>query len=318
MTRRKAPKNLSLYRAVYVPNARTLQQYLNAACEAVASLDQREVAHPSLGTLRINHHMMERDGLFIHLIAKVTGESASTVTEVRGARNDNEALLPPPANRSFKNADLFALIRGNHLTICTDGVRVPAFEYYLKNFLPQAGQSNNSVMFEIKNVQNAGTVAILQRGGVKEIKLTGTLFNATVERLQGGVGPLHSMSGVVKNLKDQLASVFEKDESDDLAEHADQLQVEVVVKARGGSRAEEVVLQKMESVGIELLDDLDNDVGYQIKTNNNKTITPGEMVIHYPVVLERGESSNSLYRGDVFDKLVEAMSKFEREGDLEL
>lgn len=318
MTRRKAPKNLSLYRAVYGANARTLQQYLNAACEAIVALDQREVAHPSLGTLRINHHSVDRHGLFVHLIAKVTGESASTVTEVRGARNDSEALLPPPANRSFKSADLFALLKGNHLAICTDGVRVPAFEYYLKNFLLQAGQSNNSIVFEIKNVQNAGTVAILQRGGVKEIKLTGTLFNATVERLQEGIGPLHSLSGVVKNLKDQLASVFEKDENEDLAEHADQLQVEVVVKARGGSRAEEVVLQQMEHVGIEMLDDLDNDIGYQIKTNNNKTITPGEMVIHHPVVLERGESSNSLYRGDVFDKLVEAMTKFEREGDLEL
>lgn len=318
MARRKAPKNLSLYRAVYGANARTLQHYVNAACEAVVALDRREVGHPSLGTLRINHHLQDRNGLFVHLIAKVTGEAAATVTDVRGARSDTEILLPPPANRSYKNADLFALIKGNSIVVCTDGVRVPALEYYLKEFLLQAGQSNNSVVFSIHNVQNVEAVRVLQRGGVKEIKLTGTLFNATVERLQDDVGPLHSLSMVVRNLQDQLASVFEKDENPDLAQHADQVQVEVVVKARGGVRAEEVVLQKMEDVGIDLLDDLDAGVSYQIKTKNNKTVTPGELVVHFPVVLERGEHSNALPRADVLAKLIDAITKFERDGDLEL
>jgi len=318
MKRRKAPKNLTLYRAVYGTNARALQHYVNAACEAITALDQREVAHPTLGTLRINWHSQDRNGLFVHLIAKVSGEAASTVTDVRGARNDSEALFPPPLNRSFKNADLFALIKGNHLVICTDGVRVPAFEYYLKNFLPNAGQSNNSVVFEIKNVQNAETVAILQRGGVKEIKLTGTLFNATAERLQRDVGRLRTLPTVVRNLKDQLASVFQTDEDEDLAEHSDQVQVEVVIKARGGSRAEDVVLQKMEDIGVNLLNEDDNDVIYQIKTNNNKTVTPDELVVHYPVVLERGERSNAIPRTEVFDKLVVALDQFEDDGDLEL
>jgi len=95
------------------------------------------------------------------------------------------------------------------------------------------------------------------------------------------------------------------------------MQVEVIVKARGGSRAEDVVLRKLEDAGIALVEDVDA-VGYEIMTNNNKRMTPGELVVFHPVVLQRGEGSNSLQRTEVFGKLIEAMTRFEREGDLEL
>ncbi|TKR28754.1 hypothetical protein [Mycobacterium tuberculosis] len=74
----------------------------------------------------------------------------------------------------------------------------------------------------------------------------------------------------------------------------------------------------MEDIGVNLLNEDDNDVIYQIKTNNNKTVTPDELVVHYPVVLERGERSNAIPRTEVFDKLVVALDQFEDDGDLEL
>lgn len=320
MARRRAPKNFNLLRAVYKTSARTLQHYLNSACDAVPRLDEREVAHPTLGTLRINHHQLDRNGLSIHLVAKYTGEAAATVADQRGVQADDDVHVPPPSRRAFKTADLFALVRGNHLVVCSDGVRYQALEYYLKNFLPLGAQSNASVMFSIERVANTDAVATLTRGGVKEIKLSGTLFNATVDRL-ARLAPQQedrSLNGAISRFKDHLAAVFGKDEDDAFAEHADELQVEVVVKARGGVRADEAVLSKLEDVGIDLLDDVDNDIGYVIKTNDSKEIRGKDLVITHRLALERTENGNSLVRHEVYDKLAEALGIFTREGDLEL
>lgn len=275
------------------------------------------MAHPTYGTLRINAHLLDRAGLFVHLVAKYQGEAASTVVDSPRAETDVEAPHPPPANRSYKNADLFSLIKGNHLVVCTDGARVSALEYYLKHFLVTAGQSNNSVLFAIKHVQNVDTVAVLQRGGVQEIKLTGTLYSATVDNIQNSAAmQMWSMPGVMRNFQDHLAAVFGKDDDAEIEDNSDQLQVEVTVKARGGTRANGAVLRKMEDVGLGVIEESDG-ISYEIKSKN-KTITAQEMVVFDPVVLLRGEQSNSLQRTEVFDKLVQAMEKFEREGHFEL
>lgn len=320
LKRRKAPKNLNLLRAAYRTNARSLQQYLTAACDVVPDLSAREVAHPTMGTLRINHHQVDRNGLSIHLVAKYSGEAAATVADTRGIRADDDVHVPPPERRAFKSADLFALIRGNNVVVCTDGIRHQALEYYLKNFLQVGRQSNASVMFTLERVANTAAVATLTRGGVKEIKLTGTLFNATVDLLsqQAPPGGSRTLNEAVANLKAHLAAVFGKDEDEEFAEHSDELQVEVVVKARGGIRADGSVLSKLEEVGIDLLDELDQDVGYVIKTNDNKIVRGKDLVIIHPVQLERTEGGNSLVRHEVYDKLAEALATFTREGDLEL
>ncbi|PPU51702.1 hypothetical protein XarbCFBP6827_08895 [Xanthomonas arboricola] len=120
----------------------------------------------------------------------------------------------------------------------------------------------------------------------------------------------------MRNFQDHLAAVFGKDDDAEIEDNSDQLQVEVTVKARGGTRANGAVLRKMEDVGLGVIEESDG-ISYEIKSKN-KTITAQEMVVFDPVVLLRGEQSNSLQRTEVFDKLVQAMEKFEREGHFEL
>lgn len=320
MPRRKAPKRVQLMRAAYAGTGPTLQTYLTKALQELPVLSDREVAHPSHGTLRINQENIDRNGTFIHLVAKVAGEQASTVGEGRRLVRDAEVPVAPPEGRSFKNADLFALIRGNHLVICTDGIRYQVLEYYLRNFFVAADLNNRAAQFEIEKIANLDAVAKLQRGGVNEIQIDGTLYAATVNGLRRAraLAVNRSLANVAETLVDGLAAVFGKDQDEEFAEKSENLLVKLIIKADGGSRSEEVVLNKLESIGIDLLDELGNDFTYTIKTNDHKIITSNEVLVSKPVMLERLEEQNSLSYVEVWDALAVAMSDFDRNGDLEV
>ncbi|HVI24578.1 MAG TPA: hypothetical protein VM576_00050 [Xanthomonadaceae bacterium] len=307
-------------RAAYAGGGPTLQTYVSRALQNLPVLGDREVAHPSHGTLRINQETSDRNGAFIHLVAKVAGEQASTVGEGRRLVRDAELPVAPPVGRSFKNADLFALIRANHLVICTDGIRYQVLEYYLKNLFEKAQLNNRAAQFEIEKIANVDAVAKLQRGGVNEIQIDGTLYSATVNHLRRAqpIGANRSLANVARTLADQLAAVFGKDQDEEFAERSENLLVKLTIKADGGSRSEEVVLNKLENIGIDLLDELGNDFTYTIKTNDHKVIRSDEVLVSKPVILERLEEQNSLSYVEVWEALAGAMNEFERNGDLEV
>lgn len=320
MARRKAPKRIRLQRAAYMAGAMTLEVYLDRAIAATPRLQDREIAHPVHGTLRINQYRRDANGALLQLVAKQPGELASTVGEAPNLRTDAEVPVAAPTGRSFKSADLFALIRGNNILICTDGIRHQVLEHYLKAFFVKSAVSNRAVLFEIEKVGNAGAIDRIQRSGVKEIRLDGTLYAATMDRMRrqkASSKSALSLPNAYAWLTDHLSAVFEKDDGDDFAQKAENMQVRVVIRAEGGSRGEEVILNQLESAGIDLVEEAPEGVDYTIVTKDGVEIRSEEINLSRPVVLERLDAQNSLSFLDVWDKLVATADEFERSGDLE-
>ncbi|MCY1302705.1 hypothetical protein D9M70_523810 [compost metagenome] len=140
------------------------------------------------------------------------------------------------------------------------------------------------------------------------MRLEGTFYAATreLDGDQGATGVARSWKAFANGIK----SFFEEEVADDhqrrlLAERWADLNMTTIIKAEGGSRAEEVVLNSMEAVGRDLLREVPEGVDVTVVTRNNTEIRGSELVLVKNVRLLRRENTNDLATDEVWRKLDE-------------
>lgn len=307
---RPARKRIHYLRAVFAQGARgniKFETMIANALQALPNMARTEVPIASHGVLAIRTRQPGRGRLKLAIGAGAPGESMSTMGLRVRAQTDAEVAEAPPENRAFKTADAFCLVSGDEVLLLVEGMRVSVVENYLSQLLAKANQPAGHSAFELRPVGDQDQEAILSDEGVKELKLSGTAYQAEAELNRVEYGD--TAEGIIFRLwaetKDRVRSLLAEQienerERQVLADHWADLNITTTIQAKGGSRAEPVVLESMQNAGLELIDESPDNVTVTLVTEKGTTISGSSLVLGKFVNLSRNDERNDLPYIDVF------------------
>lgn len=322
---RPARKRIHYLRAVFARGARRggidFETMIANALDALPTMARTEVVIANHGILAIRSRQPGRGRLKLAIGAGAPGESMSTMGLRVRAQTDTEVAELPPENRAFKTADAFCLISVDEVLVLVDGMRVSAVQKYLSQLLAKADQPAGHSAFELRAVGDQDQEAILADEGVKEVRLSGTAYQAEDELARVEYG--NSSEGIIFQLweetKDRVRSLLSEQTENNrqreiLAEHWADLNITTTIKAKGGSRAEPVVLDSMQGAGQELVEERPDNVRVTLVTQNNTEISGTSLVLGKYVNVSRNDECNDLPYMDVFLKLEQYQSELIQQG----
>lgn len=319
MSRRPAPKRIHYVRAVYGqgvdPNT-NFEILVRRAIRRLGSMANTQIEISSLGLVAVRQRQLETP-LYLAIGAGSPNEAMSTMGIGVSAVGDVDVTEAPPEARAFKHADAYILIENNDLLIVVDGgVRVETVEVYLRLLLQKDRAAANIATFSFRKAANLEKERVIAQEGIKEMRLEGTFYAATRE-LNNDQG-LTGLAGGWQRFTNGVKTLFEEEVNDNqrqlLAERWADLNITTIIKAEGGSRAEEVVLDSIEAVGRDLLQEVPDGVEVTVITRNNTEIHGSELVLVKNVSLRRRENKNDLATDEVWRKLNEYRLELREKG----
>lgn len=312
MSRRIATKQIHYVRATYNANnlpSQNFEALLRKAMRKLGSMKETEIVIPKLGIASVRNRRVKKDeSVLLAIGAGTPGESMTTLGLKVASLEDTDATSMPPDDRAFKLSDAFLLVEENDILLITDGqLRTGSVATYLRMLFEKSNLEPSASAFSFKKVSNQDKQKVLEAEGIKEMHLDTTMHRATREldfKNTENVGS--RLRGFVAGVKDLFAEEAENSSEQDfqrLSENWDQLQVSTIIKAKGGSRAEDIVLKTIEAVGCDVLDEASNDVDVKVVTQKGTTIHLAEIISMKSVRLRRRKNANDLVQLEVYDEL---------------
>lgn len=315
MSRRPVTKPIHYVRATYNPNSApkgTLESLLRRAMRRLGSMQETEIAMSHLGVVSVRHRKVSTgEPVQLAIGAGTPGEHMTTMGLRVIGEYDTDKTSNPPNDRAFKLSDAYLLIEGNDILLITDGhIRAPSVAAYLRALLDKADLEAAASAFELKKVTNQEKQRVLATEGIKEIHLKTNMYRAThdldfvADARPSGLGArMKGFISIVKDLFAEEAQNSSEQKLQELAENWDHLQVSTVIKAEGGSRAEQIVLETMEAVGSDVLDELSDGVDVTVITLKGTKIHMSEVTPVKKAKLFRRDNANDLMHLEVFKVL---------------
>ena len=298
-------KRMHYVRAVFsdaVPaQSRNLQKNLRAALTALPNVADTQCVLNPIGVGTVRFRSVTNNRIQIAIAGGKPGDAMSTFGHVNTATDADQAINPPPA-RAYKIADAFSSVVDNEVLVCVDGaMRVPSFERYLKSLLQQANVAGNVSAFEFRPVTDLATQEVIDREGVKEIVVHSVARKATQVLAA-------SPAGIVESFKAKLRALFLEAADDDAARqvmsaHFAELQIEMHIKPKGGSRAEPVLLEAMASLAPEF-DELPDDAFLTVVTEQGSRIRGSNIKLGGWADIPRQHGRNDLYYQNAWAALI--------------
>lgn len=326
MARRSTYKKIHYVRAVYNPNTRPKESFVELvrqALNAKPNVGDTKVSMSTLGLVgvRQRHSQWNERGqpLKLALGAGAPGEAMGTFGADVQADRDEDAPTNPPARRAFKLADAFVLIDHYELLICTDGsMRGYASVYkYFKALFDSANLPPQAQAFDFEPASNQDKRRTLELEGVSEMKIKGTMYAATRElepEVRGG-----GVNGAVRQLKRTLQGLFEEEVQNDqerelLASHWGDINVVTTISPAGGSSVTPVVHASIDAAAEDLIDEVPDDSEVIIRTRSGNTIKSGDVILTKSIRLYRKDGQNDLEPLDVWQELDTFRDELRRRG----
>ncbi|MDW7746577.1 hypothetical protein [Halomonas sp.] len=314
MPRRPALKTLHYLRAVYNDNQappETFAELVREALQRLPNVGDTKVGISSLGVVGVRQRHSDYEDpeqpLLLAIGAGAPGERMGTFGTDVAADHDDDLPEAPPQDRAFKLADAFMLIEGQELLVCTDGAMrgYASVEKYLRGLFDRANLPPVVSAFELQPASNQEKRQTLEREGVKEITIKGTMYAATHElEGQDPGGFTELFRRFRKHCQDYLAEEVEDErEREVLAGHWGDINVTTTIMPSGGTRAEQVVLSSLDDAGLDMVDEIPDDSEVVILTRSGNTIRTGDVVLKKKVRLRRKEQQNDLDAYEVWDEL---------------
>lgn len=314
MPRRPALKTLHYLRAVYNENQAPPEPFsdlVRQALQRLPNVSDTKVGISNLGVVGIRQRHPDCEDpdrpLLLAIGAGAPGERMGTFGADVEADHDDDLPEDPPQDRAFKLADAFVLIDGQELLVCTDGSMrgYASVEKYLRGLFDRANLDPGTSMFELQPASNQEKRQTLEREGVKDITIKGTMYAATQELDgQDPGGFTEYFRRFRKKCQDYLAEEVEDDQQREvLAGHWGDINVTTTITPAGGTRAVPVVLTSLDEAGLEMVDEIPDDSEVVITTRAGNTIRTGDVVLKKKVRLRRKEQQNDLDAFEVWDEL---------------
>lgn len=320
MPRRPAPKRIQYVRAVFQAGAAprdSFESLVRAALRQLGPMSATQINMGTLGTVAIRQRDSNAAPMKLVIAAGARTEHVSTMGFDVPEEQDEDHLQPPPPQRAFKHADAFMLLEDGDLLIILDGsITILTVATYLRQLIELANPGDRAFpYFELKPVTNRDKAAVIAREGIKELRIESTLHAADALLDEHKMAPRTAFSRLRSTLRSFIEREHDENEAQLLAEDWDRLQVTTVIRAKGGAKAKEAVLDSVESIGEELMLDTPPDVQLTVVTRSNTHIFPDELVRIKSANLKRRENTNDLDVNEVWEKLMEYREQLQHIGE---
>jgi hypothetical protein len=205
----KRDKVISYRRAVWwieKPDTITLSMCIAQAIAKLPKLDDRQVPRNGGQELTLAKITPDDDnkGFLLHITLDTPGESASVVPKVAGLVTEIEVgTMPPPNDAEFMDGDACLYVRGNHVCLCTSGCTDATVRYFLAELFKKANIRIDADKFDLMKVADLNKVTMIQKVGVKEITLKGTIYKASAQYAKRKGQPMGMMGEISRIIQSQ-------------------------------------------------------------------------------------------------------------------
>ena len=270
-------KTISYHRAEFFgaqPNSINLGLCIKQATDKLHTAPLRSIERAGGKTMRIAHFLPDdRKGYYLHLTVDTPGQHTSVVPKISGeAVEIKVGTLAPSNDWEFMDGDAFLYVRGDDICLCATTVRTGSIVYFLRELFRAAAIRKDAYNFNFRHAVDTAKLAMIQRSGVKFVRLRGTLYKSSLDyqkRKAKAMGLLGFLSNQVRAFvgTPRLAS-------------DDALKVELTLTV-DGHRKGGLALghRRLQALAISLVEDEESDDQYLIITNDNQEITSSEIIL---------------------------------------
>jgi hypothetical protein len=269
-------KTLSYRRAEWFEqgtSAPPLEKCLRQALAQLRTIDERTIVRDGRNAKVAREQDAADGGLLLHLATETPGEAASVVPKVT---SDAIALdlrtQSPPNDGEWLDGDAFILIHDDNVCLCTTGLHESAVANFFYHLLEKARQPRNYRDFYLIKAVDINALTMLQRQGVKEIEIHGSLYKVTADYVRRQT----HVSGVLGALGKEIKRVLGKPH--DVTQDA--LRVAVTVKVDRRDKQHLSLGEKdIQTLAEDVLKNAEAGDEYAIVTGTGQKITPKEVFV---------------------------------------
>lgn len=251
-----------------------------------------------------------------HVVQWAKDRATSTVEDPSPVLVETDtAELPPPEGKQYVGGDIMFLATGDHLLLCPSGAREAVIHYYLQAAADSLGFGDKYGCCSLEAVADIDKVRLIQREGVKSIRLDSSLYEATMlyeeerrERESPKTVIFRNLGRVLKNL---LAEDLGLPEITDKENVNVKLEISYDSRKKGG----ELGKQRIKELAREVVEEEEDEGGFRIVTTEGKMIRAESLNMKYSLPLQA--SGNTVYRGAAWEALGDFYDRLRQSGALE-
>lgn len=244
----------------------------------------------------------------LHVTYYVPKQPTSLVPDPASVKASETIEKNPPPKHSYMDGDVFLLIKDNDVILCSSGAREGAAKHYLSEILGKSGVDES---FELEQVANVDKLELLQKEGVKRIRLGASVFRASLDRVQRHTKTTELMGKVA----DEIMSIFGRVDMNNMDElkSYDNLRVKLEISFDERKKGGELAAASLAAAGCSMIDS--EDKGFTIETRKGNQLTSEDIKVSKKVVLN--EHGNSVSCQHAWQEMQEYYTELDNAGVLE-
>lgn len=278
-------KTLSYHRAEFFSAQRSsinLGLCLKQTTDKLHTALQRSVVRARGKTMRVAHFLPDDSkGYYLHLTVDTPGEHTSIVPKANEDTVEIVLGTVAPSNEwEYMDGDAFLYIRGDDICLCSTTVRTGSIVFFLRELFKTAAIRKDAYDFVFQHAIDTAKLAMIQRSGVRLIKLKGTLYKASLDYQRRKDKVMGMLGKFSRELRAFLGTPHSASD--------DALRVEVTLTADGRNKDGLTVgHRRLQALAKGLVEDEESDDDYLIITNDDQEITSSEIVLRTKAEIDR-------------------------------
>lgn len=276
-------KDLFYRRAVWAKNKINLEGLIVDAHNILKTRGERSFALDSGSTLVGARIESNEYGVFLQIASYTPNQATSTIDKQLSVPSATIEAESAPEGKDFLDGDIFIMVKDNHVLLCPSGLRESKATIYFKRILKKVNPSIEIENLELSKVADANKISMIKKEGVNELRLSSTLYHASVIQMEKSI---KQTSGFLGGVSNHFNRIFSKDPTLKEISDLENLDVEITVRFDGaegrkkhqpkgfGEHGRERLLKTAE---ILLNEDADEEEGFVIVTGKNNKITSGQI-----------------------------------------
>lgn len=247
------------------------------------------------------------------------GASANTIDKPSVTTDELEAgIYDAPTNQEFLDGEGFVCLFRDHLLISPPATfRASAINSFLEQLLMHGGFTNESTAMDIQQVADVDAITTIETEGVRNIVVNAALYLSTLEyikRIDSKGTTSGKLTKITRMVKGVLDCLREDDTDSELLEK-EGLNTRIVISHDGRACSSDADIGQQHAKDTAKLLASTDVGGYVITTREGTKLTNEDTVLKHTVQVTR--NGKSVNRDKMWQKLVNSLEKYDREGILE-
>jgi hypothetical protein len=257
-----------------------LEKCLRQALGQLKTIDERTIVRGGSNVKVAKQQDAYRGGLLLHLATETPGEAASVVPKVVSTAIELDLRTQsPPNDGEWLDGDAFVLVHDDHVCLCTTGMHESAVATFFYHLFEKAKVPPNFRDFILLKAVDITRLTMLQRQGVQEIEIRGSLYKVTADYVHRQTHVPGILGLLGKEVKRQLGKPHDVTQ--------DSLRVAINIKLDKRQRSRLSIGEKdLQTLAEDLIKNVEDDDDYTIITGDNQKITPKEIFVKTKALIE--------------------------------